>query len=89
MIQERNKHHHLVNLMAWEHEAPIGANGLSAPDNQQHDRDHDDMIAAREHHDGWSDKVGFVRNRLNRKKRKSKDRWNRFAGTSGGGGRGR
>lgn len=36
----------------------------------------------------WSEKVGTIRNRLTGKKRKSKDRWNRFAGTSGGGGRG-
>jgi len=30
-----------------------------------------------------------VRNRINGRKRASKDKWNRFAGTSGGGGRGR
>jgi len=36
----------------------------------------------------WSAKVGEVRNRLTGQKRASKDRWNRFAGTEGGGGRG-
>ena len=36
----------------------------------------------------WSDKVSTVRNRLTGKKRASKERWNRFAGTSDGGGRG-
>ena len=36
----------------------------------------------------WSDKVTTVRNRLTGKKRESKERWNRFAGTSDGGGRG-
>lgn len=36
----------------------------------------------------WSAKVGEVRNRLTDKKRASKDRWNRFAGTESGGGRG-
>jgi hypothetical protein len=36
----------------------------------------------------WSAKVGEVRNRLTDKKRASKERWNRFAGTEGGGGRG-
>jgi len=36
----------------------------------------------------WSAKVGEVRNRLTDRKRASKDRWNRFAGTEGGGGRG-
>ena len=36
----------------------------------------------------WSAKVGEVRNRLTGKKHAAKDRWNRFAGTEGGGGRG-
>ncbi len=36
----------------------------------------------------WSAKVGEVRNRLTDKRRASKERWNRFAGTEGGGGRG-
>ncbi|MDG1286798.1 MAG: hypothetical protein P8P30_04455 [Rickettsiales bacterium] len=30
-----------------------------------------------------------IRNRISGRKRASKDKWNRFAGTSGGGGRGR
>lgn len=30
-----------------------------------------------------------IRNRITGRKRASKDKWNRFAGTSGGGGRGR
>lgn len=36
----------------------------------------------------WSAKVGEVRNRLTGKKHASKERWNRFAGTEGGGSRG-
>lgn len=36
----------------------------------------------------WSDKVSKVRNRLTGRKRASKERWNRFAGTSDAGGRG-
>jgi hypothetical protein len=36
----------------------------------------------------WSDKVSKVRNKLTGKKRLSKERWNRFAGTGGEGGRG-
>jgi hypothetical protein len=36
----------------------------------------------------FTDKVSKVRNRLTGKRRESKERWNRFAGTSGGGGRG-
>lgn len=36
----------------------------------------------------WSEKVNTLRNRLTGQKRDSKERWNRFAGTEGGGGRG-
>lgn len=35
-----------------------------------------------------TDKVASIRDRLTGQKRLSKERWNRFAGTSGGGGRG-
>lgn len=35
-----------------------------------------------------TDKVATIRNRLTGQKRTSRERWNRFAGTSGGGGRG-
>ncbi len=37
----------------------------------------------------WTDKVSKVRNRLTGKKRDAKDRWNRMAGTSDAGARGR
>lgn len=36
----------------------------------------------------WSAKTQEVRNRLTGKKRAAEDRWNRFAGTAGGGGKG-
>ncbi|NBX02465.1 MAG: hypothetical protein EBR02_00075 [Alphaproteobacteria bacterium] len=36
----------------------------------------------------WSEKTAQIRNRLTGKKRDSKERWNRFAGTGGEGGRG-
>ncbi len=36
----------------------------------------------------WASKTSKIRNRLTGKKRESKERWNRFSGTSGGGGRG-
>jgi len=36
----------------------------------------------------WSAKTQEIRNRLTGKKREAKDRWNRFAGTEGGGGKG-
>jgi Zn-dependent peptidase ImmA (M78 family) len=37
----------------------------------------------------WSVQVSSIRNLLNNKRRTSDDRWNRFAGTEDGGGRGR
>lgn len=37
----------------------------------------------------WSAKLQEVRNKLTGKKRKSRDRWNRFAGTAAAGGQGR
>jgi hypothetical protein len=39
--------------------------------------------------DKWSSKLTSIRNRLDNSRRVSEDRWNRFAGTSDGGGRGR
>jgi hypothetical protein len=36
----------------------------------------------------WSEKTATIRNRLTSKKRESKERWNRFAGTSDAGSRG-
>ncbi|TAE33309.1 MAG: hypothetical protein EAY65_05270 [Alphaproteobacteria bacterium] len=37
----------------------------------------------------WSAQTQMIRDKLTGKKRASTDRWNRFAGTSGGGGMGR
>jgi hypothetical protein len=41
------------------------------------------------HQEVWSAKVQEHRNMITGKRRAAQDRWNRFAGTSGGGGRGR
>ena len=43
---------------------------------------------ARSSDEAWGDKVATIRNRLTGQKRASKERWNRFAGTGGEGGRG-
>lgn len=43
---------------------------------------------ARSSDTAFTDKVSGVRNKLTGQKRMSKERWNRFAGTSGGGARG-
>ncbi len=51
------------------------------PEKTRAQKDKDDEI--------WSEKTQDIRNRLTSKKRQAKDRWNRFAGTEGGGGMGR
>ncbi len=83
-IVARNKRDIRVNIQADFHE-----------DSQRIERERDAELreaALPTDADGevvWSAKLQEVRNRLNGKKRMASDRWNRFAGTSGGGGRGR
>lgn len=87
-ILARNKRHHLINLMAWQHEGVAERGDISAPEfNPEKSRDHE-RRKKKEEEVVWSEKVAFVRNRITGKKRASEERWNRFAGTSGGGGRG-
>lgn len=90
-ILARNKRHNLINLMAWQHESVYANRELSAPEyDLEKSRDAEKL---RKKHDVeeqlvWSEKVSLVRNRLTDRKRASKERWNRFAGTSGAGARG-
>lgn len=85
-IAARNKRDNRVNIQADLHE-----------ENLQQDRErekelHEAELKRTTDADGnvvWSARLQEVRNRLNGKKRMADDRWNRFAGTSGGGGRGR
>lgn len=85
-ILARNKKHTLINEQAAFHE-----------DSQRREREREAGVqdAALESSVGadgevvWSAKLQEVRNRLTGKKRMAADRWNRFAGTAGGGGRGR
>lgn len=89
-IRARNKRHNIINLMAWQHEGAGERSELATPEldiegSREYARERKQK---KEEEAAWSEKVSFVRNRLTNKKRKSKERWNRFAGTSGGGGRG-
>ncbi|MBA4274354.1 MAG: hypothetical protein C0436_01740 [Alphaproteobacteria bacterium] len=87
-ILARNKKHTLINEQADFHE-----------DNRALQRKFEEGVVdsltaapAPTGTDGdvvWSAKLQEVRNRLSGKKRMASDRWNRFAGTAGGGGRGR
>ncbi len=91
-IRARNKAHNLINLMAQEHERQADSGMLEAPPvDVEKSRDEERARKIREERDEdqpWSARVGEVRNRLTGKKRRAMERWNRFAGTSGGGGRG-
>lgn len=86
-ILARNKKHTLINEQADFHE-----------DSQRLERERDEAVRQAQvaesavGSDGevvWSARLQDVRNKLNGKKRMANDRWNRFAGTAGGGGRGR
>ena len=87
-ITARNKRDSLVNDQAALHEQ-----------SEQSEREREDALNAQRAkasrastdeagHVVWSAKLQEVRNKLTGKKTMAKERWNRFAGTSGGGGRG-
>ncbi len=86
-ILARNKKHNLINEQAAFHDASTQV------DREREAEVRAEMAAqAALGSDGevvWSARLQEVRNKLNGKKRMSADRWNRFAGTAGGGGRGR
>lgn len=88
-IMERNKRHHLVNLMAWQHEGVAINRESAAPELDVEKSREYARKKKKEEEVVWSAKIGSVRNRLTNKRRESEERWNRFAGTSDGGGRGR
>ena len=89
-IRDRNKKHHLVNLMAWQHESVGQSGSIAAPEfDPEKSRDAAELAEREDGEIVWSERVGTIRNRVNGKKRNALDKWNRFAGTSDGGGRGR
>ncbi|MGB1540019.1 MAG: hypothetical protein ACPG80_03580 [Rickettsiales bacterium] len=89
-IIARNKRHNLINLMSQQHESVAANRELSAPElDAEEELKRSRAEKEAEEPDVWSARIGKVRNRLTGKKKRAKERWNRFAGTSGGGGRGR
>ena len=52
------------------------------------EREREKPRSEEKHEEVWSAKVGTIRNRLTNQRRDSKERWNRFAGTSDAGARG-
>ena len=77
--QKKNRYHQMLyNILRLRRAEEARVKELQKPAKKENKKTDDQ----------WSDKVSTVRNRLTGKKRESKERWNRFAGTSDGGGRG-
>ena len=88
IIQARNKRKNLI----LQHERMHREEHARIIDEEDAAREEAKRRAAaegREEDEVWSAKTQEIKDKLRKKKRKSKDRWNRFAGTSDGGGRGR
>ncbi|MBM3618592.1 MAG: hypothetical protein FJX23_08650 [Alphaproteobacteria bacterium] len=83
----RGKRHHLINLMAWQHESSGVGSAIAAPTG-------DDSLPpeVREPDDeemSWTERSDKTRNRLTGKRKKAKGRWAGFASSSGGPSKGR
>lgn len=86
IVRKRNKHNFVIQKMI---EDKARENERAAAD----EKIKEDSLAANfstpgTHDDGASEKVSEFRLRMTSAKRKSRERWNRFAATSGSGGRG-
>jgi len=81
-IRERNKRNWMIFQHAELHreKVDIGAPEIEIKPTEKRLKEEEKI---------WSAQLVSIRNRLNNSKRLSDDRWNRFAGTSDGGGRGR
>ena len=81
-IRERNKRNWMIFQHAELHreQVDIGAPEIQAKRSEKKSQEDDKL---------WSAKLVTIRNRLDNSRRTADERWNRFAGTSDGGGRGR
>ena len=81
-IRERNKRNWMIFQHAELHreQVDIGAPEIKAKQSEKNNKEEDKL---------WSAKLVSIRNRVDNSRRTADDRWNRFAGTSDGGGRGR
>ena len=82
-IRERNKRDWRIRNLVRDMEK--GAEGLAAPEievkEQERERKEEDEKV-------WSAKLQMIRDVNNKRRHMAKERWNRFAGTGGEGGRG-
>lgn len=89
LILARNKRNQRIFQNARDHKAEHerivdAEQALLNPerdDKTKEEREADDEV--------WTEKYQKVRNKLTNKKKQANERWNRFAGTEGGGARGR
>ncbi len=82
-IKARNKRHHHINLMAEHQEEEarrIAGQAAQLAELPPTPAATGDPV--------WSARLQEIRNKNTGRKRMASERWNRFAGTSGGGGRG-
>jgi len=82
-VLKRNKRNQMI---FWQMEKMReDAEGMAAPEievkKQEKERNEEDEKV-------WSAKLQMIRDMNTKRKHMAKERWNRFAGTSGGGGRG-
>lgn len=84
LIHERNQRNQRIFQHAEQHQqatdAAREAQAFAPPPAEQTDADGAVV---------WSARTQDIRNKLTGRKRAARDRWNRFAGTAGGGGMGR
>ncbi len=82
LIYERNKRHQLIFQHADQHQQARDA--ARAAEEARLAQPTTEGEAA----EVWSARTQEIRNKLTGRKRMARERWNRFAGTAGGGGRG-
>ncbi len=86
LIKAQAKRHHLVTLMAETHQEETAR---AAEQEAERLAEHAAAAASAPDEPVWSARMQEIRNKNTARKRMAQERWNRFAGTSGSGGRGR
>ncbi len=89
-ILARNRHTQMVNTMGETHE--LGRILEKEREEEMREAALTSARAAERQSSGektvWSEKMQMIRDKNTGRQRMAKERWNRFAGTEGGGGRG-
>lgn len=83
LIYERNKRHQLIFQHADQHQEARDAARAAEEARLAQPAEAEEQTG-----EVWSARTQEIRNKLTGRKRMARERWNRFAGTAGGGGRG-